>query len=1175
GQRRMNPLNIQMLSRSLHEQIFRGAQVQYSEADVQRSVEHLQRHDLWGKETSALPDVDLRLPRMYGDNIDEHFRLLAQKQSLPYLEAAEELLRCQLPPAPSVWAWQLGWTRYGPDGQPEAVDFPQERAVVLDVEVCVAEGHCPTLAVAVSPHAWYSWCSRRLLEQRYSWASRLTLADLIPLESTAGTGCAGKQGWQERVVVGHNVAFDRAFIKEQYLIQGSRVRFLDTMSMHMAISGLTGFQRSLWMAAKHGKRKGMQQVKQHIKKTRSKTEGPAVSSWDWVHVSSINNLADVHALYVGGEPLEKEARELFVKGTMADVRNHFQDLMSYCARDVRATHEVFQEQLPLFMERCPHPVTLAGMLEMGVSYLPVNGNWKRYLDDAQGTYEELQKEMKKSLMNLANDACQLLHGDRYKEDPWLWDLEWDTQEFKQKKPPKKKKDQNGNGEASGAVSTQEWQEGMLSSLAVRAPADPGPPGEDEELKAPESCARLERLKETVALQPKRLQHLPGHPGWYRKLCPRLEEEGWVPGPSLISLQMRVTPKLMRLAWDGFPLHYSEKRGWGYLVPGRQDNLPAAPSEEEGPVCPHRAIERLYRQHRLEKGEEQPPEEATVEDELMVMDGSSMWQKVEELSQLELDAEGTGRADQSFAQEEVDEPCEPAEASSQPSYHHGNGPYNDVNVPGCWFFKLPHKASWAPRHMGLHRPAPPFAKDFLPRMEDGTLRAAVGRVHGTRALEINKMISFWRNAHKRISSQMVVWLKKGELPRAVTRHPDYNEEDDYGAILPQVVTAGTITRRAVEPTWLTASNARTDRVGSELKAMVQVPPGYSLVGADVDSQELWIAAVLGEAHFAGMHGCTAFGWMTLQGKKSNATDLHSKTAATVGISREHAKVFNYGRIYGAGQPFAERLLMQFNHRLTQQQAREKAQQMYAVTKGIRRFHLTEEGEWLVKELDLAVDRAEDGSVSAEDVQRLQREAVKKSRRKKKWDVVGHRVWAGGTESEMFNKLESIALSSSPQTPVLGCHISRALEPAVAKGEFLTSRVNWVVQSSAVDYLHLMLVSMRWLFEEFDINGRFCISIHDEVRYLVQEQDRYRAALALQITNLLTRCMFAYKLGLQDLPQSVAFFSAVDVDQCLRKEVTMNCVTPSNPTGMEKKYGIPQGEALDIYQLIEITKGSLEK
>lgn len=59
--------------------------------------------------------------------------------------------------------------------------------------------------------------------------------------------------------------------------QGSKMRFLDTMSMHMAISGLTGFQRSLWMAAKHGKRKGLQQVKEHMRKTRSKAEGPAVS----------------------------------------------------------------------------------------------------------------------------------------------------------------------------------------------------------------------------------------------------------------------------------------------------------------------------------------------------------------------------------------------------------------------------------------------------------------------------------------------------------------------------------------------------------------------------------------------------------------------------------------------------------------------------------------------------------------------------------------------------------------------------------------------------------------------------------------------------------------------------------------------------------------------------------
>ena len=36
-------------------------------------------------------------------------------------------------------------------------------------------------------------------------------------------------------------------------------------------------------------------------------------------------------------------------------------------------------------------------------------------------------------------------------------------------------------------------------------------------------------------------------------------------------------------------------------------------------------------------------------------------------------------------------------------------------------------------------------------------------------------------------------------------------------------------------------------------MIQSPPGYHFVGADVDSQELWIAAVLGDAYFMKEHG----------------------------------------------------------------------------------------------------------------------------------------------------------------------------------------------------------------------------------------------------------------------------------------------------------------------------------
>ncbi|GLD60228.1 DNA polymerase subunit gamma-1 [Lates japonicus] len=1156
---RLNPLNIQMLSKNLHKQIFRGVEPEYREEDVERSIGHLQKQKLWGKETSLLPDVELKLPKMYGKNIDEHFRKLARIQSLPYLEAATKLHLAKLPPMPQEWNCEVGWTRYGPNGESQKVDFPEESALVFDVEVCMSEGQCPTLAVAVSPTNWYSWCSKRLIEERYSWSNQLTLADLIPLETLINSAKPPRGQWNKRLIVGHNVSFDRSYIKEQYLLKGSKVRFMDTMSLHMAISGLTGFQRTLWMASKLGKKRGLQEVKEHIKKTGQKKEGSVIGSWDWVNISSINNLADVHALYVGGPPLQKEARDTFVKGSMMDVRNNFQELMQYCAMDVQATHEVFSEQLPLFMERCPHPVTFAGMLEMGVSYLPVNQNWGRYLEDSQDIYEELQREMKKSLMTLADDACQLLQDDRYKEDPWLWDLEWDVQEFKLKKVAASKKKQ-----LKKAVETQ------AATPLPDLDEDPGPPSEEEMAGPCPSRLAVEKLKETVNRLPKRRQHLPGHPGWYRKLCEKMsDEDSWSPGANQISLQMRLTPKLMGLTWDGFPLHYTEKHGWGYLVPGRRDNLNSQ-EENTGPVCPHRAIENVYREYCEQNSKEQPEYlDSNLSDDLMLTD-SAVWTKVEELSSLEslTEENGVRMMNNGGKKKNMSQDPHNVPEKSQCHYHHGNGPYNDVDIPGCWFFKLPHKDG---NHNNV---GSPFSKDFLAKMEDGTLRAGRGGTNATRALEINKMISFWRNAHKRISSQMVLWLRKGELPRFVSRHKEFDEEGQYGAILPQVITAGTVTRRAVEPTWLTASNARRDRVGSELKAMVQVPPGYHLVGADVDSQELWIAAVLGEAQFAGMHGCTAFGWMTLQGKKSQGTDLHSRTAETVGISREHAKVFNYGRIYGAGQPFAERLLMQFNHRLSQTEAANKARQMYALTKGIRRYNLSENGEWLVSKLGIEVEREENGSVSLQELRKISRLASKCSQRKG-WDIVGKRVWAGGTESDMFNKLESIAHSAQPATPVLGCRISRALEPKAVKNEFITSRVNWVVQSSAVDYLHLMLVAMKWLFEENNIDGRFCISIHDEVRYLVCSEDRYRAALALQITNLLTRSAFAHALGMEDLPQSVAFFSAVDIDQCLRKEVNMDCVTPSNPTGLERRYGLPPGEALDIYQIIDITKGSLMK
>lgn len=419
-----------------------------------------------------------------------------------------------------------------------------------------------------------------------------------------------------------------------------------------------------------------------------------------------------------------------------------------------------------------------------------------------------------------------------------------------------------------------------------------------------------------------------------------------------------------------------------------------------------------------------------------------------------------------------------------------------------YFKVPHKDG------PTARCANPMAKSYLGHFEGGVLTSEYA--YAKEALEMNASCSYWISARERIRSQLVVYEKELRVARGQEA-----EGSTQGYILPQVIPMGTITRRAVENTWLTASNAKETRVGSELKAMVKAPPGYSFVGADVDSEELWIASLLGDAIFQ-LHGGNAIGFMTLEGSKAAGTDLHSRTASILGISRNHAKVFNYGRIYGAGLKFAAQLLRQFNPTLSERETYNIAMKLYTSTKGAQ--------------------------------------SERKSLYKGKF-------WRGGTESFVFNKLEEFAEQRRPRTPVLGAGITEALMSSyVSKGGFLTSRINWAIQSSGVDYLHLLIVSMDYLARRFNIDARLAISVHDEIRYLVKNEDKYRAAMALQVANLWTRCMFAQQIGIDDLPQSCAFFSAVDIDHVLRKEVDMPCITPSHHTP------IPPGQSIDIQQLL---------
>ncbi|OTB06759.1 hypothetical protein M426DRAFT_318474 [Hypoxylon sp. CI-4A] len=939
---RFNEIGVQQVSARIYDQVFpEGGEAPPQEL-VELSKDHLRRHDLLGKNTDNNAPIAFDLPPLQGRTLDEHFHKLGVDCAEPFLSQAKEFSRQNAPPRPRKWVQRSGWTKYYPDGRTEQVKSPDADMLCFDVEVLWKESSFAVMACAMSPTAWYAWLSPWLLGESES------PRHLIPLGDPT----------KDRIIVGHNIGYDRARILEEYDLKQSRNSFLDTMSLHVAVNGMCSQQRPTWM--KHKKNR---ELRERIAKETENAELANLLANNredeeelWVERSSINSLRDVAKFHLN-VTIDKAARDQFGELDRQGVVQKLDELLDYCAADVAITHRVYKTVFPNFLEVCPHPVSFAALRHLSSVILPVDKSWDAYVANAEATYHKLSDSVQQRLVSLAEKALKIKDdAEKWSADPWLKQLDWSGQEIRMVKGKKKN--------------------------------DP-----------PRPAAR---------------QKKPGMPKWYKDLFPKSD------APINLTVRTRIAPLLLRLAWDGYPLVWSDKYGWTFRVP--HSDIPKYSSTQ-----------------------------------LVRCDFSD-----ETIEALKDDRSGI-------------------------------------------YFKLPHKDGQATRCVN------PLAKGYLAYFDKGALSSEYPLAK--EALDMNASCSYWISARLRIMSQMAIYEKdKTEKGKKLRKGVD----PEQGYILPQVIPMGTVTRRAVENTWLTASNAKKNRVGSELKAMVKAPPGYCFVGADVDSEELWIASVVGDATFK-LHGGNAIGFMTLEGTKAAGTDLHSRTASILGITRNDAKVFNYGRIYGAGLKFAATLLRQFNPSLSEAETMDVAGKLYATTKGTK--------------------------------------TNKKSLHKRPF-------WRGGTESFVFNKLEEFAEQERPRTPVLAAGITEALMGRfISKGGYLTSRINWAIQSSGVDYLHLLIVAMDYLTRRFNIEARLAISVHDEIRYLVKNEDKYRAAMALQIANLWTRAMFAQQVGINDLPQACAYFSAVDIDHVLRKEVDMDCITPSHSTP------IPPGESIDIMQLLE--------
>jgi len=398
----------------------------------------------------------------------------------------------------------------------------------------------------------------------------------------------------------------------------------------------------------------------------------------------------------------------------------------------------------------------------------------------------------------------------------------------------------------------------------------------------------------------------------------------------------------------------------------------------------------------------------------------------------------------------------------------------------------------------------LSKDFVPDLEAGRLSSKLPEAK--RALEIANATSYWTSVRKRVMDRIFV-------------EADNKEGDNWNVSMPEIIAHGTVTRRTVESLMVTMCSTKKWRIGTELKTRVQCPPGWKIVGADFDGQELQIASIYADAWEGGFVGASPMAHTILSGSKEKGTDAHTALAKAVDIDRDTAKGVGFAMLYGAGVRTIGNTIKKSQKDRSPSELKQYASRALGFKKGRKN---------------------PDG------------------------------FYEGGSDSGCYNYMEQIALRTRvPTLPCLGTKISTALRPAAVGNDFHTGRINWTIQSSGAEMLAVLLVSSHWLARKFKIPAQFILSIHDETWFMVPEKYAEQFAVTFQMAHLYSWARFQSACGMADLPLSRAFFSGVAIDDRLRKSPHECTVTPSNPKGSKE----PDGNEFSMAKMAEL--GWVEK
>lgn len=296
---------------------------------------------------------------------------MSKKQGNPAIWCAHQLL--------SWWPSDLAFPRIGSQSFPFTLEeikefglvnvwfdlkgfiFPEgipSEAIAVDYEWLVEESPNPIIGTAISIEG-----------DQYFWLDDRLLLDTKDPNYAIQKGKLCSVGPTVKLAICHNIAADRPRTLESYTKSSDELLWFDTSAVHLILCGV-GSQQSWAFKVEEDNQPYF-------------TEG-----------GSLKNLLDVYNFHCSNhkdfKPLlaeSKAIRNIFFKGSLADVQNSFADLMDYSLRDPLIVAHMVTELYAKYLDATPSDASRYALFIRGQVNMKPIPDLSRWFNTVESEYQ--------------------------------------------------------------------------------------------------------------------------------------------------------------------------------------------------------------------------------------------------------------------------------------------------------------------------------------------------------------------------------------------------------------------------------------------------------------------------------------------------------------------------------------------------------------------------------------------------------------------------------------------------------------------------------------------------------------------------------------------------------------------------------------------------------------------